>query len=93
MTKEKRIKKEYFSIAKEKCPFTNEDLQNGYYEGFFDCATMMNKDIDEANEIIKYLLEFTYCLSPYKSDYKELKERAEKFLEKYKNITNNYEED
>lgn len=34
----KQVIQNYLKLAKEKCPFTDEDLINGYVEGFLDCA-------------------------------------------------------
>lgn len=34
----KQVIQNYLKLAKEKCPFTDEDLINGYIEGFLDCA-------------------------------------------------------
>lgn len=36
----KQVIQNYLKLAKEKCPFTDEDLINGYVEGFLDCAEM-----------------------------------------------------
>lgn len=36
----KQVIQNYLKLAKEKCPFTDEDLINGYIEGFLDCAEM-----------------------------------------------------
>ena len=36
----KQVVQNYLKLAKEKCPFTDEDLINGYIEGFLDCAEM-----------------------------------------------------
>lgn len=38
--REKAIK-QYFSIAKERCLFNDESLQNAFYEGFLDCAEFL----------------------------------------------------
>ncbi len=91
----KYLKLEMNSDDVDRLEKENQQLKERNQELLESCegATMMYKDLIDANNIIKYLLEFTYCLSPYKSDYKELKEKAESFLEKYKNIINNYEED
>lgn len=34
----KQVIQNYLKLAKEKCPFTDEDLINRYVEGFLDCA-------------------------------------------------------
>ena len=41
-TREEAIKK-YWSKAKEKCPFHDETLQNGYLEGFIEGAAEVMK--------------------------------------------------
>lgn len=53
MTEEQiKCRKAYYSIAKERCPFTDEDLQNGYYEGFVDGASeMARKDFEATKEL------------------------------------------
>ena len=72
---EKKIKLKYFPIAKEKCPFHNEDLQNGYYEGFLECA----KELEQAKEIIKNIIRVTWGEGwNYSLDWKV---KAEQFLE------------
>ena len=38
--------KKYWNKAKEQCPFTDEDLQNGYYEGFVDGAKELLNHIE-----------------------------------------------
>ena len=38
MQRNSEIIKQFYPVMKEKCPFHEEDLQNGYREGFFDCA-------------------------------------------------------
>ena len=42
-TREEAIKK-YWSKAKEKCPFNDETLQNGYLEGFIEGAAEVMQD-------------------------------------------------
>ena len=54
MTDERgKIIKKYWNIAKEKCPFHDEDMQNPYYEGFLDGATEATKELQEENERLK----------------------------------------
>ena len=57
----KQVIQNYLKLAKEKCPFTDEDLINGYIEGFLDCAEMFesyhdlnhNENKTDAIKIIK----------------------------------------
>ena len=63
----KQVIQNYLKLAKEKCPFTDEDLINGYIEGFLDCAEMFelkdyynlnyNKNETDVIKIIKPLRE------------------------------------
>ena len=53
MTEYEKARKAYFPLAKEKCPFIDEDLQNGYYEGFCDGASMIAKRLQEQVEKMK----------------------------------------
>lgn len=51
MTKEREeaIKK-YWNIAKEKNPFNDETISNGYLEGFIDGATEATKELQKQIE-------------------------------------------
>lgn len=52
----KEVIKNYLKFAKSKCPFTNKDLQNGYIEGFLDCAEMFEKEFEFNEKVEKYTL-------------------------------------
>ena len=65
MTEEQiKCRKAYYSIAKKRCPFTDEDLQNGYYEGFMDGASeMARKDFEATKELEAQIEKMKCCFN------------------------------
>ena len=101
---EKKIKLKYFPIAKEKCPFHNEDLQNGYYEGFLECAKELEKENNKLLDVInnqdvkiadleKELAENqSDCALCYSKDKEQL-QQAKEIIKELINIINYLNED
>ena len=84
---EKQIKcrKAYYSIAKEKCPFTDEDLQNGYCEGFMDGAfEMARKGFEATKELQEEINACKFAMTMSEKVEKQLREQ----IKKMKNCAN-----
>ena len=66
--REKAIKL-YWKIAKERCPFHEEEIVNGFLEGFINCAVYLlpqivelEKACNETQELLDKQIEATYKL-------------------------------
>lgn len=60
----KQVIQNYLKLAKEKCPFTDEDLINGYIEGFLDCA-----EIFELKDFYNLNYHKNKKHNPFENDY------------------------
>ena len=70
MTKaRKKAIKLYWKIAKERCPFHEDEIVNGFLEGFIDCAEYLLMQIEELKKQNKKLEK---SVKYWKSEYEKL---------------------
>lgn len=71
MTEEraKVIDKGFYKIAKERCLFNDETLQNAFYEGFLDCAEYLLLQLTEKDKQIEKM-KCCYNCKHSRTEYK-----------------------
>lgn len=91
-TRAKAIKL-YWNIAKERCPFHEEEMINSFLEGFIDCAeylllqnTELEKENAELKEQCSILADCNTCTSACKTENIEMKNNLTKAKELLKKV-------
>ena len=78
----KQVVQNYLKLAKEKCPFTDEDLINGYIEGFLDCAEIFElKDYYNLNYKNEKHNPFEHRNNYELSDYEKYQNQAQQIID------------